>query len=104
MRERAAMQWRPQGEVRRTLADALAQRPGYPAELAHRTGLDVGVVRTTLDNMRRAGQAVVQGPAPVPGANRPARVYAAAESAAAQAAGGLNWDLVDCWARGPATT
>ena len=104
MRERPGMQWRPQGEARRTLADALVPGPGHPAELACRTGLDVAVVRTTLDNMRRAGQAVVRGLAPVPGANRPARVYALAESTSARDADGLNWDLVDCWARWPANT
>lgn len=97
------MRWRPQGEVRRTLASALAERPGHPAELATRTGLDVAVVRTTLDNMRRAGQVQPQDPpARVPGANRPARVYAMADAPAG--AGGLSWDLVDCWARWPATT
>lgn len=50
---------RPQSEIRVCLSAALMDGPGTVKALAMRTGWSLGMVRTALDNMVRAGDACV---------------------------------------------
>jgi hypothetical protein len=67
---------RPQSEIRVDLAAALVDGPGTCKQLAQRTGWAIGMTRTALDNMVRAGQAAKVAPVRVPGVCRPVPVYA----------------------------
>ena len=96
---------RPRGEIRQALAAALQAGPAWPVTIADRTGLATPVVREVLNNMRRAGEVAVFGEQRLPGSNRPARVYGLVEvGGRSTEADGLNWDLIDCWAKFPAVT
>lgn len=72
---------RPLAEPRQVLQKALQAMPGAATfhAVAQNTGLPERLVRNTLRNMARVGQAVEAGRAKVPGTNRPAVMYAAPE-------------------------
>lgn len=97
---------RPRGEIREVLARGLQVGAGHTRELALRTGVGVTAARRTLDNMRRAGEAVVLREVRMQGVRRPVPVYglAGTPDAPAPAAAGLaaGCALVSCWARCPA--
>lgn len=50
---------RPQSEIRVCLSAALMDGPGTVKELAMRTGWSLGLVRSALNNMTKAGDARV---------------------------------------------
>lgn len=66
---------RPQSEIRVCLAAALVEGPGTCRQLAQRTGWSVGLTRTALDNMVRAGDACKLDSVRVRGVCRPVPVY-----------------------------
>lgn len=66
---------RPHSEIRVDLAAALVDGPGTCRQLAQRTGWSIGLTRTALDNMVRAGQACKLEPVRVAGVKRPVPVY-----------------------------
>ena len=75
---------RPAGELRKAVAAALVAGGGTTQMLAQRMGRDPTVVRSTLDNMVRAGAAAkARAPVRVPGVKRPVPWYEAALGAAA---------------------
>lgn len=107
MRDFTTTSWgRPRGEVRQALVHALRDGPAYPAQVATRAAVDVQVARRTLDNMCKWGEAQRLDTVPVPGSNRPARLYGlvghTAGADAPRNASGLDWSLVDCWSAWPA--
>lgn len=93
---------RPRGEIRCIVAAALAEQGGTARELAGRTLLSVGHVRTTLCNMMRPPlvQAVVTHTVRRPGVNRPIPVYCTPE--ARHTGPGLSLEQV--WGIAPART
>lgn len=66
---------RPLSEIRLDLAAALIDGPGTTRQLAQRTGWAIGLTRTALDNMVRAGDATKPRTVRVPGCKRPVPVY-----------------------------
>lgn len=66
---------RPHSEIRVDLAAALVDGPGTCRQLAQRTGWSIGLTRTALDNMVRAGDACKLPPVRERGVKRPVPVY-----------------------------
>lgn len=89
------------GDVRQALSVALKGGDGMTRDLALRSGVGVTSAMYTLRNMVVAGEARVVGSARVPGVKRPVPVYGAADDDGADV-GGINWDLITCWAQWPA--
>ena len=90
------------GEVRDALSQALRGGHGTTRDLALRSGVGITSAMYTLRNMVQAGEAQQLQPVRVPGVKRPVPVYGAADAGGPADAGGINWDLIDCWARWPA--
>ena len=89
------------GDVRDALSTALRGGHGITRDLALRSGVGVTSAMYTLRNMVAAGEARVVDTVRVPGVKRPVPVYGhAADDEAAD--GGINWDLITCWAQWPA--
>lgn len=90
------------GEIRDTLSMALSAGVGTTRDLALRSGVGVSAAMYTLRNMVQAGEAEVVSTTRVPGCKRPVPVYGLVDGDDAANDGGINWDLVTCWAQWPA--
>lgn len=90
------------GEIRDALAMGLRAGPGTTRDLALRTGVGVTKAMYTLRDMVNAGEVMQREPVRVPGVKRPVPVYDLADGDAANEGGGINWDLITCWAQWPA--
>lgn len=90
------------GEVRDALSMALKGGHGTTRDLALRSGVGITSAMYTLRNMVCAGEARQLDPVRVPGVKRPVPVYGAAGDDGGAGAGGINWDLITCWAQWPA--
>lgn len=66
---------RPQSYIRIDLAAAMVDGGGTTRQLAQRTGWSIGMTRTALDNMVRAGDASKPGSVRVAGVKRPVPLY-----------------------------
>lgn len=90
------------GEIRDTLSMALSAGVGTTRDLALRSGVGVSAAMYTLRNMVQAGEVAVVDTTRVPGVKRPVPVYGLVDDDSAANDGGINWDLVTCWAQWPA--
>ena len=88
------------GEVRDALAMGLMAGPATTRDLAMRTGVGLEKAMYTLRDMVNAGEVLQRDPVRVPGVKRPVPVYDLANGEAANE-GGINWDLITCWAQWP---
>ena len=90
------------GEVRDVLRLGLMAGPATTRQLAGQTGVGVTKAMYTLRDMVVAGEVRVVSTTRVPGVKRPVPVYGHLDDGAANETGGVNWDLVTCWAQWPA--
>lgn len=88
---------RPRGEIRVVLVEGLHRGPATTRELAMRTQVGLQSAMRTLDNMRRAGEAVVVRRERVPGVSRPVPVYELAEASAGPCAAREVDEALCCW-------
>lgn len=89
------------GEVRDVLRLGLMAGPATTRQLAIQTGVGVSKAMYTLRDMVVAGEVVNRPPVRVAGVKRPVPVYDLASNDGDTGDGGMNWDLITCWAQWP---